>query len=172
MDTVDQSTRSKIMAAVGQKDTKPEMALRKALHRMGFRYVVNDKRLPGSPDLVFPKYRAAIFVHGCFWHHHGCKYSTIPQTRIEFWKEKFKANKKRDRRKISELRKQGWRVKVVWECRLKSNNKKVLRQVSNVAEWLKNQEEPPLVLRSGAKTKRGAQKDRRQPKSNVSDLHI
>jgi len=153
MDTVDQRTRSKIMAAVGQKDTKPEMSLRKALHAMGFRYVINDKRLPGSPDLVLPKYCAAIFVHGCFWHRHGCKYSTMPKTRKEFWEEKFETNKKRDRREISELRKRGWRVKVVWACQLRGNSNHVLKQVSAVAEWLKNQEAHPFVPRSGSKTR-------------------
>jgi len=139
MDTVDQRTRSKIMAAVGQKNTKPEMTLRKVLHAMGFRYVINDKRLPGSPDLVLPKYCTVIFVHGCFWHRHGCKYSTLPETRKEFWEEKFEANMKRDRRKISELRKRGWKVKVIWECQLRGNNNHVLIQVAGVAEWLKNQ---------------------------------
>jgi DNA mismatch endonuclease, patch repair protein len=137
MDTVDKKTRSKIMAAVGQKNTKPEMALRKVLHAIGFRYVINDKRLPGSPDLVFPKYHAAIFVHGCFWHRHGCKYSTLPKTKKEFWEEKFEANKKRDRRKISDLRKLGWKVKIVWECQVKGKSDHVLKKVSAIAEWLK-----------------------------------
>lgn len=144
MDTVDQRVRSKIMAAIGQKDTKSEITLRKALHSMGFRYVINDNRLPGSPDLVLPKYNAAIFVHGCFWHRHGCKYSTMPKTRREFWEEKFETNKKRDRRKISELRERGWRVKVVWECQLRGTRNQVLKQVSSVTEWLKNQEAIPL----------------------------
>lgn len=139
MDTVDTHTRSKIMAAVSQKDTKPEIILRKALHKIGFRYVLNDKRLPGSPDLVFPKYRAVIFVHGCFWHRHGCDYSTMPRTRENFWADKFKANVKRDRKKIIELNRLGWRVKVVWECRLKGNEKKVLRQVTVITKWLRNQ---------------------------------
>ena len=79
MDTVSKAIRAKIMASVAQKGTKPEMALRRELHRLGFRYVVNDCRLPGSPDLVFPKHRAVIFVHGCFWHRHGCRYSTTPR---------------------------------------------------------------------------------------------
>jgi DNA mismatch endonuclease, patch repair protein len=136
MDTVDKETRSKIMAAVGQKNTKPEMALRKALHALGFRYVINDKRLPGSPDLVLPKYHAVIFVHGCFWHHHGCNFSTIPTTRKEFWEGKFETNKKRDQRKISELRKKGWKVRVIWECQLKGKKNYILKQISAIAEWL------------------------------------
>ncbi len=165
MDTVDQKIRSKIMASVGQKDTKPEMVLRKALHRMGFRYVANDKRLPGSPDLVFPKYHAVIFVHGCFWHRHGCKYSTMPQTRRYFWEEKFEANKRRDLRKISDLRKKGWNVKVVWECKLKGSKNQVHREISTISKWLKNEETPSSIL-SGANTK-WALKDRSSRKGKM-----
>ena len=137
MDTVDRKTRSRIMASVGQRDTGPELRLRKALHRLGFRYRLNERSLPGSPDLVFPKYRAVIFVHGCFWHSHGCKYSTIPSTRKEFWPQKFEANKKRDKRKMDFLFKLGWRVLVFWECAMKLKKKgefdELIRQVT---EWL------------------------------------
>lgn len=137
MDTVDRKTRSKIMAAVGQKDTKPEVMLRKALHRMGFRYVLNDRRLPGSPDLVFPKYRAVIFVHGCFWHRHGCKYSTTPGSRTDFWNQKFAANQKRDAKEIAELKRLGWRVKVVWECEVKRDRNSVKRLLDRLSLWLR-----------------------------------
>jgi DNA mismatch endonuclease (patch repair protein) len=147
MDTVDKKTRSRIMASVGQKGTKPEMILRRELHRMGFRYLVNDKRLPGSPDLVFPKYHAAIFVHGCFWHRHGCKYSTVPETRREFWEEKFLANRTRDRRKLSNLRKSGLRVKVVWECWLRGDKRKIQTCVSRLSNWLLNEKGTTLILR-------------------------
>jgi DNA mismatch endonuclease (patch repair protein) len=119
MDTVDTKTRSKILKSVPQKDTKPEMRLRKALHGMGFRYRLHDKRLPGSPDLVFPKYKAVIFVHGYFWHRHGCKQTTTPSTREDFWRAKFKANVERDKKNVSELEAAGWRVMTVWECELK-----------------------------------------------------
>jgi len=136
MDTVDKRTRSRIMATVGQEGTKPEMALRKELHRIGFRYLVNDKRLPGSPDLVFPKYHAIIFVHGCFWHRHGCKYSTMPKTRRKFWEDKFLANKTRDKKKVSKLRKSGWRVKVVWECELRGDKAKNQVYISRLSKWL------------------------------------
>ncbi|HEY9160214.1 MAG TPA: very short patch repair endonuclease [Desulfomonilia bacterium] len=138
MDTVDKKTRSKIMSAVGQKNTKPEMTLRRALHNIGFRYVINDKRLPGSPDLVFPKYKAVIFIHGCFWHQHGCKYSTKPKTRKDFWQDKFEANKKRDRRNALEIRKLGWRVKIVWECQLRGDSNQVHKQVSAIIKWLED----------------------------------
>lgn len=119
MDTVDRNTRSKIMKSVPQKNTKPEIRLRKALHGMGFRYRLHDKKLPGSPDLVFPKHKAVIFVHGCFWHRHGCKQTTTPSTRKDFWENKFKANIERDSQNVSDLEEVGWRVMVVWECELK-----------------------------------------------------
>lgn len=122
MDTVDRKTRSKIMKSVPQKDTKPEMRLRKALHGMGFRYRLHDKRLPGSPDLVFPKLKAVIFVHGCFWHRHGCKQTTTPATRKDFWEAKFNANVERDNKNVRELEEAGWRVMIVWECELKNTH--------------------------------------------------
>ena len=136
MDAVDIKTRSRIMAAVRQKGTKPEMILRRELHRLGFRYLINDRRLPGSPDLVFPKYRAAIFVHGCFWHRHECKYSTVPETRRKFWEEKFLANRTRDRKKVSKLLKSGWRVKIVWECRLRGDRQRIRAYIAKVSKWL------------------------------------
>ena len=140
MDTVDNKTRSRIMAAVSQTSTKPEMILRKELHHLGFRYLINDKRLPGTPDLVFPKYHACIFVHGCFWHRHGCKYSTTPKTRKEFWEDKFETNMKRDRKSILELMERGWRVKIIWECQLKKKRNQIITLVSALSDWLRNQE--------------------------------
>ena len=116
MDTVDKATRSRIMSLVGQKDTGPEIVLRLALHKLGVRYRLHDKSLPGSPDLVFPRYRAVVFVHGCYWHSHGCYRSTIPKTRRRFWKSKFLANKERDERNVRLLKESGWRVMIVWEC--------------------------------------------------------
>ena len=138
MDKVDKETRSKIMSKVGQKATGPEMKLRRALHKLGFRYRVNVRKLPGSPDLVFPKYKAVIFVHGCFWHRHeGCKYATTPKSRIEFWEAKFKANVERDRRNVEALLNDGWRVMVVWECALKKSQKMEFEEVVTlIAEWL------------------------------------
>lgn len=141
MDTVDKATRSRIMALVGRRDTGPEMRLRLALHRMGFRYRLHDKRLPGSPDIVFPKFGAVVFVHGCFWHSHGCRYSTKPATRQKFWQDKFAANRKRDTRKTNELKVNGWRVLVVWECALKARDEAIFqRTVDSVANWLTSTE--------------------------------
>lgn len=122
MDIVDRTTRSKIMRSVPQKDTRPEMFLRRGLHRMGFRYRLHDKNLPGSPDLVFKKLKAIVFVHGCFWHRHGCKRTTTPSTRKDFWEAKFKTNIERDKKNVQELQDAGWRVMIVWECELKNVN--------------------------------------------------
>src|ERR1700733_11420400 len=118
MDTVDKVTRSRIMSSVGQKNTGAETLLRSNLHKQGFRYRLHVRKLPGSPDLVFPRFGAVIFVHGCYWHSHGCYKSTIPKSNCDFWTEKFKANRHRDKRNIDLLLKQGWRVLIVWECAL------------------------------------------------------
>ena len=119
-DTVDQVVRSRMMAGIGGKDTKPELALRRALHARGLRYRLHDRTLPGTPDLVFRRFGAVCFVHGCFWHRHeGCPYATSPATRAEFWQEKFRANVMRDRRNREDLLAAGWRVAIVWECSLR-----------------------------------------------------
>jgi len=138
MDTVDSDTRSRIMASVRQRNTGPEICLRRILHRAGLRYRLHDKNLPGSPDLVFPRFHAVIFVHGCFWHvHKGCKFSTKPSTRRNFWEDKFEANQKRDRRNYQTLAASGWRVLVVWECVIKGE--KEMEVIGNeVLNWLKS----------------------------------
>src|SRR5437667_7842950 len=122
MDTVDRQTRSKIMASVGQKNTGTELILRSALHEIGLRYKLHDRSLPGSPDLVFPRFHAVVFVHGCYWHSHGCYKSTVPKSRRAFWTDKFSANQERDERNIRLLRERSWRVMVVWECALLGKN--------------------------------------------------
>ena len=104
------------MAAVPQKDTKPEMIVRRMAHAMGYRYRLHVRKLPGSPDLVFPRLKKVIFVHGCFWHRHGCKRTTTPASRVEYWSKKFEENVKRDRRNVRELERAGWSVLVIWEC--------------------------------------------------------
>lgn len=109
-----------MMAGIRGKHTRPEVALRRALHARGFRFRLHDRRLPGAPDVVLPKWGAAILVQGCFWHRHeGCKYATTPATRPEFWRGKFEKNVTRDKRNQIALREQGWRVAVVWECALR-----------------------------------------------------
>jgi DNA mismatch endonuclease (patch repair protein) len=119
-DTVDKATRSRLMSGIRGKDTKPEKAIRSALHSAGFRYRVHVAGLPGKPDIVFPKYKAVIFVHGCFWHRHAdCWWSTTPSSNAVFWAEKFAQNVARDNRNIVDLKKMGWRVATVWECTLR-----------------------------------------------------
>lgn len=120
MDVVDVATRSRMMSGIRSRDTKPEMIVRKYLHARGFRYRLHARDLPGSPDLILPKHRVAIFVHGCFWHRHsGCRYTTTPASNVERWQRKFDANVERDVRKETLLQSEGWRVIVVWECELR-----------------------------------------------------
>lgn len=122
------------MASVRQRNTGPEMLLRKELHRLGLRYRLHDKKLSGSPDIVLNKYQAVIFVHGCFWHRHGCKLSTSPSTRKEFWQEKFEQNIRRDKKNNKELLQLGWRILVVWQCAI---NATTISAVSNIVDrWL------------------------------------
>lgn len=119
MDRLDPQARSLLMSKVRGKDTKPEMAVRSYLHRRGLRYRLHDRSLPGKPDLVFKSRRVVVFVHGCFWHGHpGCSKARIPKTREEFWRSKIETNAARDRRSIRRLRALGWRVLVVWQCRI------------------------------------------------------
>lgn len=116
------------MAAVRSVHTKPELAVRKLLHRMGYRYRLHGAALPGKPDLVFPSRRKVVFVHGCFWHRHPrCRYATSPKTRIEFWQNKFASNVARDRRVKRKLRAAGWAVMTVWQCELKEPDKLVAK---------------------------------------------
>lgn len=126
--------RSRMMSSIRGKDTWPERTLRSLLFAKGFRYRLHASKLPGSPDLVLPKYRAVVFVHGCFWHRHkDCRYATIPRTNMEFWRQKFQANVDRDRRHIEALGTLGWRVAVVWECALKHSVEDTARTVEG---WL------------------------------------
>lgn len=116
-DTLTSAQRSALMAKVKGTNTDPEMRVRKALHRRGYRYRLHAKNLPGRPDISFSGRKVAVFVHGCFWHRHpGCKKTTTPKTRTRFWKRKFSENVKRDQRNLNALGKLGWRTMVVWEC--------------------------------------------------------
>ncbi|MGB3747787.1 MAG: DNA mismatch endonuclease Vsr [Rhodanobacter sp.] len=117
MDIVSKQRRSEMMSRVRGKDTRPEMAVRRAAHAMGLRFRLHRKDLPGTPDLVFPRLHIALFVHGCFWHRHpGCHLAADPKTRPDFWARKFQANVERDRRAMENLGQMGWRTVVVWEC--------------------------------------------------------
>ena len=113
--------RSRNMSAIKSKNTKPEIKVRKVLHSMGYRFRLHSKDLPGSPDIVLPKYKTVIFVHGCFWHRHeNCKYASAPKTRQEFWNKKFKENIKRDSEIQDKIKNLNWRSVVIWECETKN----------------------------------------------------
>ena len=128
------------MAGIRGKNTKPEMTLRRALHARGLRYRLHEGDISGRPDLVFPKHRAAVFVHGCFWHQHkGCRYATTPATRAEFWKRKFVANLQRDLAVREELAESGWRAAIVWECALRRPDL-VPAVTDSVIDWLNSRE--------------------------------
>lgn len=119
VDVVDQATRSRMMAGIRGKDTRPELMVRRYLHSRGLRFRIHVANLPGKPDIVFPKYRKVVFVHGCFWHQHaGCKYATLPSSRAAFWANKLSDNVARDQYQIAALEGLGWGVLVVWECEL------------------------------------------------------
>ena len=118
------------MSRIRGRDTKPELLLRKGLHAAGFRYRLHAPELPGRPDMVFPRFRAAIFVHGCFWHGHDCPMFKLPGTRQEFWSAKIAGNRQRDQRKSAELEAAGWRVLTVWECSVKGRAKRPLSEVT------------------------------------------
>ena len=111
------------MAGIRGKDTGPELALRSGLHARGFRFRIHRPDLPGKPDLVFPKYNAVLFAHGCFWHGHDCHLFKWPQTRAEFWEAKVEANKRRDAISMKKLNDRGWRIGIVWECALKGRTR-------------------------------------------------
>ena len=129
------------MSCIKGKNTKPEEIVRKYLFSQGFRYRKNDKRLPGTPDIVLPKYRTVIFVNGCFWHgHQGCRYFVVPKTNTDFWMNKIDTNRIRDQKKISELEAMGWKVIVIWECELKTGKREdTLSSLVNQLCYSKNE---------------------------------
>mgnify|MGYP002857179839 FL=1 len=139
------------MAAIHSASTKPELLLRRALWHLGFRYRVNDKRLPGSPDIVLPKFRTVVFVHGCFWHgHKDCKNYTVPKTNTDFWTAKVAKNQQRDQDTWRQLEAKGWSVIIVWECELKKDR---LRETV---------EATASAIRRNGEFLRSAQEDRRK----------
>lgn len=138
-DIVDQKTRSRMMAGIRGKDTRPEISIRKALHALGFRYRLHPKEVPGRPDLVFPKYRAAVFVNGCFWHGHDCPLYRLPGTRRDFWEAKIARNRARDAEVKNLLQKAGWRQLTIWECALRGSGRIGLpAAIEETVRWLKS----------------------------------
>ncbi|NGX51875.1 MAG: Very short patch repair protein [Candidatus Anoxychlamydiales bacterium] len=139
VDKFDKKTRSRVMAAIKNKNTKPEVNIRKALFAKGLRYRIHNKKLPGCPDIVFPKYKAVIFIHGCFWHNHDCKHGQLPKSNVNFWEEKLQKNVERDKKNIQILKYMGWKVKIIWSCKLK--NKKEFQSIdyaNDIVEWIKD----------------------------------
>lgn len=128
-----------MMRGIGSRNTKPELLIRKRLFGMGFRYRINDRTLVGSPDIVFPKYHAVVFIHGCFWHGHDCELFKLPGTHTEFWKEKIETNRNRDAKVLNQLRSEGWRICIVWECAVKGKAQlqRIDITVSKIAEWVR-----------------------------------
>jgi len=138
-DIVTPGKRRAMMSKIGSRNTKPELTVRRGLHALGFRYVVNDSRLPGSPDLVLPKWQAAVFVNGCFWHGHDCHLFKVPATRTEFWQRKIEGNRERDRLTAIRLYERVWRVGVVWECAIKGKHRPDLPVLLNsLSVWIKS----------------------------------
>lgn len=124
VDTLSKSDRSDLMSRIRSKDTGPELVVRSCVHRLGYRFRLHDRKLPGSPDLVLSRLRIIVFVHGCFWHRHaGCRLSCQPKSRVRFWSDKFEANVARDRRIVTALRRAGWRVLIVWECQTRDEQR-------------------------------------------------
>ena len=138
VDVVDKATRSRMMSGIRGKNTRPEMALRSALHRLGLRFRLHERNLPGRPDIVFPRHRAVVQVHGCFWHRHpGCRYATSPAENQDFWEAKFKATVLRDQHTEVALAQLGWRTAVVWECSLRKNTADAI--AAELKRWLEDE---------------------------------
>lgn len=142
MDNRTAEERSRNMSAIRSKDTKPEMLVRKFLHAQGFRYRLHWRDLPGTPDIVLPKYRTVVFVHGCFWHRHkGCPKASMPASNREYWQAKFAANVERDEKAREALEAAGWRVFVIWECELRPASRNTVLQA--LADKIRQQVEAP-----------------------------
>jgi len=128
--------RSRLMSRIRGRHTKPELLIRRGMHALGFRYRLHVNDLPGKPDMVFPKYGAVVFIHGCFWHGHDCPLFREPTTNAEFWKRKIAANRENDARKAAELESSGWRILTVWECSIRGRQKSVKEVLDRIAVWL------------------------------------
>lgn len=136
------------MSGIRGKDTAPEMFVRRGLHRIGYRFRLNNSDLPGRPDLKLTRYNAIIFVHGCYWHRHeGCRYATTPKSNADFWIAKLTRNAERDHEKEEQLRKMGWRVMVVWECALRKRNRERLKPIERLAGWLQSKQTQGVIPR-------------------------
>jgi DNA mismatch endonuclease, patch repair protein len=152
-DIVSPAKRSQMMAGIKGKNTKPELVIRSGLHKVGFRFRLHDRKLPGKPDLVFPRFRAVIFVQGCFWHGHDCHLFKWPSSRKDFWQKKISGNQKADARNIEKLLAEGWRVALIWECSIKGKRKRkiadIIETCNNIIEtcnnWLRSHKRTILI---------------------------
>lgn len=152
VDVVDKVTRSRMMSGIKGKNTKPELLVRKALHARGFRYRLHDGALAGKPDLVFPKYQAVVFIHGCYWHGHDCHLFRLPATNTEFWSGKIAGNRLRDEENVRLLTGSGWRVLAVWECALRGKARvdDFSNVIDGICRWLVASDAPFLQIRGPA----------------------
>lgn len=137
VDVVDSATRSRMMSGIRGRNTKPEILVRSLLHRQGFRFRLHARDLPGKPDIVFPRFRAVIFVHGCFWHGHDCRLFKWPGTRPDFWREKIGRNQANDSRARSALLAAGWRIGIVWECAIRGKDRDLDSVAGRLSDWLR-----------------------------------
>ena len=134
-DTISQQRRSWNMSRIKDRDTKPELTIRKALHKRGYRYRIHYK-VDGKPDIAFPSTKLAVFIHGCFWHQHGCKYTYRPRTRKRFWNEKLDRNISRDTQVAEKLRDRGWEIMTIWACEIKNNPDKVIEDLTKAIDGM------------------------------------
>lgn len=142
-DIVDSATRSRMMSGIRGRNTKPEILIRSLLHCKGFRFRLHVRDMPGKPDIVLPRYRAIVFVHGCFWHGHSCPLFKLPRTRSDFWSEKIERNRTNDDKAKKALLADGWRVGIIWECALRGAGKNIEGVAHSLDEWLRS--ETPLI---------------------------
>jgi DNA mismatch endonuclease (patch repair protein) len=146
-DVVDGATRSRMMSGIRSRNTKPEILIRSLMHRQGFRFRLHARDLPGKPDIVFPRFHAVIFVHGCFWHGHDCPFFKWPATRPDFWREKIGRNRANDQKSMESLLASGWRVGIVWECALRGKNKNIEGVAHSLSSWLRS--DAPFIEERG-----------------------
>jgi len=147
-DIVSPEVRSRMMAGIRGKNTKPELGIRRALFARGFRYRLHSRNLPGKPDIVLPRYRAVVLIHGCYWHGHNCDLFRLPKSNRNFWLDKISGNRARDARKLKELRAAGWRVALVWECSIRgAGNNAIDRVAARLARWLQKSSSGKIEIR-------------------------
>lgn len=135
VDIISEAQRSWNMSRIKGKDTQPELLVRSLLHKLGYRFRIHRKDLPGKPDIILPRYKTVVFVHGCYWHRHkGCKYAYTPKSRVSFWAEKFKGNVERDKKHQKQLKEMGWTVHVIWECEVEKDIEKVRARLQQLLQ--------------------------------------